>query len=166
MSAADIHGHLIDAQLSNAEQARLIFNATPEIDSAIERLVFIVKHSTGDVQAMARAAISDLQAAYKENRAERGHVRNAAQAASGWTVRRAARELRPILADLLHPFIGDARRQDRLAALYSIFEACPERVLRSVSLRHELDHRSVASPKKTTLLLDLLVEWEAVRAPK
>lgn len=160
-----IHEHLIDAQISNGVQAKLIFNDSPEIDSAIEHNLWIAKHSTGEVREHALAAIRDLTSAYTENRAEREHVRSAAQAASGWNVKRAAREVRPLLADLLHPFISDTRKTDRLAALHGIFESCPARVLRSVSLAHELDNRK-APPKKTTLLLDLLDAWEAGRAPK
>lgn len=164
-SRVGIHEHLIDAQISNAVQAKLIYDDSPEIDSAIEHNLWIAKHATGDVREHALAAIRDLTSAYTENRAEREHVRSAAQAASGWNVKRAAREVRPLLADLLHPFVGPAKRAERLAALHAIFESCPSRVLRSVSLAHELDNRK-AAPKKTTLLLELLAAWEAGRAPK
>jgi hypothetical protein len=166
VSAIDIHEHLMDAQIANARQAALIYNAaTPEIDSAIERLLWIAKHSTGPIREQARAAISDLTTAYTENRTELGHVRGAAQAASGWNVKRAARELRPILSDLLNPLFGPAKRAELLTALHGIFEQCPARVLRSVSLAHELDNRRV-TPRKTTLMLELLAAWEAGRAPK
>lgn len=155
----------MDAVLSNARQALLLYNATPEIDSAIEHNLWIAKHSTGQVRDHALAAIRDLTSAYTENRTEREHVQGAAREASGWSVKRCARETRPILADLLHPFVGPRKRTELLAALHAIFAECPARVLRSVSLAHELDNRK-AAPKKTTLLLELLGEWEAGRAPK
>lgn len=163
MSAPEIHGHLIDAQLANSRQAVLIYNASPEVDSAIERLLWIAKHSTGEIREHARDALRDLNTAYVENRTELTHVRGAAQEASGWSVKRAARETRPILADLLHPFVGERKRGELLAQLHGIFESCPARVLRSVSLAHELDNRK-AAPKKTSLLIQLLDEWEETTA--
>lgn len=161
--------HALDGQVHSQVQEREMYDPSPEIDSGVEHVLAAARLLPAGSEARAHllTALQHFGRALKENAAERKcwHQVTERAASRSWTVQRVANETRPLLADLLQPFTGEARKADRLAALHAIFESCPAKTLRSVSLAHELDNRRVA-PRKTTLLWQLLAEWEAGRAPK
>lgn len=158
----------MEAMVLNRRQEDRLFNRDAEINSALEHIAAADKALTaGDIDAARkhlRGAHTDCITVFRDNQAERAcemAVPSLLTPSQSWTVRRAANETRPILGDLQHPFIGDRLRNERLAMLHAIFEVCPARVLRSIKgMRNEL------GVNKFSLLVELLAEWEAGRAPK
>lgn len=150
---------LMEAQAANAVQDRALFDPSPEIDSAVEHALWLLK-TANDVQRPHAVALVRLLGTVREsNRSEREHVRLATGLVDPITsVHEFAREVRPLLADLANPMLGEAKRAARLGDLHALFGRTVYRSRSAFSLRPLLGVR-----KYTRLLAELEV-WDEARA--
>lgn len=147
--------HLMDAQAANARQDRVLYDPSPETDSALEHLLAIAKTATPEQRPHIRALIRCLGEARHLNAAEREHERAAAAVADPVSsVHEFAKLVRPLLADLMHPFVGEQRRRARLLELHALFGRTLPRTRRAFSCRPLL------GVSKFTELVIRLDEWE------
>jgi hypothetical protein len=131
---------VIDAQVENDHQAALLFNTTPEVDSALERVCALRAH--GVPQHVIGQLIDDLVAVYRSNERERRHERTAAGnidqslrgATQAITVKGFARSASVLLAGL------DKPGAKGVMARRALMRLCAENpaVLAARSLRHEI----------------------------
>lgn len=148
----------------NRAQDRMLVNTTPEIDSLAEILIEL--HDATDPAERRRLAVHGMRllAQVRElNDTERECERTIAGHAEAidldaarerrLTIKRLAAELRPILADLGNPMLGEAGYARRVEALLAVVRQAPPEHLRPecVSLRHELDGNARGARKFTLL---------------
>lgn len=150
---------LIGAQACNAAEDRALYDPSPEIDSALEHALFLLK-TANDVQRPHAVALAQLLSRVRDlNREEREHEMTAAGLADPVSsVHEFARLARPLLADLGNPMLGDRKRADRLGELHALFGRTVHRTRSAFSLRPLL------GVKKYTRLLDELEAWDEARA--
>jgi hypothetical protein len=117
--------HGMDGLASNQQQALLLFNATAEPDSAIERLIIAarVTHTDPDkARRMILEALDDLKRVHGFNKAERVALRAICAEAeqigrNGLSVKDAAAELRAPLATLINPILVSQHPEARRLVL-------------------------------------------------
>lgn len=170
----DVVAPALDGCARNHEQARLIFNATPEVDSLAERIATLYSYDVPhDVIA---AMFSDLRALRESNHAELDAHRTVArtgddlarsigatraglyaQVADHMTVTGIKRRLGGAdgpLAVLAAPAGRDPKTlTDAQAAVRSVVTSAPDAVLNRPSLRNQL------GASRHDLLLALRAEW-------
>lgn len=151
--------YLIAAQSCNAAEDRAIYNPTPEVDSAIEHALVLRKTATSAQRPHIEALIAHLVDVRRLNREERENERAAAGIVDPITTKdEFAKLARPILADLLHPFMGAERSAARLAELHVLFARTSPRTRSAVSVRQLL------GVKKYTRLIEELAAWVELQA--
>lgn len=133
----------------NREQHLLVVNPSEEIDSLVEFANALARTATSEQRPYVHGLIGLIRRLCESNRAELACERTIAAALDDlehatrpWSLRRAAVELRPHLATLCQPF-GDhdtAREQVR-----RICRSCPQEILVSASLAHELGKAKTAA---------------------
>jgi hypothetical protein len=149
---------LLDAQSCNQVQDRELYDPSPEIDSAIERAAFLLKTANDVQRPYAAALMRQLVSVRESNRAERGHEMAAAGLADPVTnVHVFAKVARPLLADIMHPFVGDAKRAARLGELHRLFART------RYSTRTAFSLRPLLGVKKFTALEELHEAWDEAR---
>lgn len=149
---------LLDAQSCNAVQDRALYDPSPEIDSALERAAFLLKTANDVQRPVAVALIRQLAGIRDSNRAERGREMAATGLADPITnVHVFANAVRPLLADLMHPFVGDVKRAERLAELHRLFDRT------RFSTRSAFSLRPLLGVRKYTRLLAELEAWDEAR---
>jgi hypothetical protein len=158
----DVVNHLMDAQAHNAAQARALFNPSPEIDSALEHAMYLLRTSSAQQRPHARALVSHLRDVHRLNEAERKSEREAAAIADGTfgpvtSVHEFSRLARPILADLLNPVMPQRKLAARLGELHELFGRTLPRTREAFSCRPLLGVR------KYTRLVDELQAWGELR---
>lgn len=147
--------HLMDAQAANARQDRVLYDPSPETDSALEHLLAIAKTASTEQRPHIRALIRCLGEARHLNAAERQHERAAAAVADPVSsVHEFCKLVRPLLADVAHPFVGADRRAARRCELHALFARTLPRTRAAFSCRPLL---GVA---KFTTLVEELDRWE------
>jgi hypothetical protein len=127
---------LMDAQASNAVQARLLHNATPEVDSLREILVALAARDLTRFQQLRliTRGVQLVDEIDRHNQLEREHVHSGTGAAEAlgrksMTVKDAARLLRAPLGDLANAMIGGKRRDEAIRLVLDVLDRAPEGLL-------------------------------------
>lgn len=154
----------MDATALNDQQAAMIVNGTPQIDSLVEHLIAALHGERTDEHL--RAALGIVGRIQAANRAEGACERrisgaaddlartfrdaelNGGQPAKMWSAKRVNRETRDALSVLLNPVLT-GQHEDALAAVVAVVAACPRDVLLSERTLHELQ------PRKFRRLMDI-----------
>lgn len=151
---------LMDAQSWNAKQRRALYNATPEVDSAIEHTLVVLKTATDAQRPHLLALLALLRDVFKANEQELRSQRLAAGIADPVSnVHEFVKLVRPLLADLLNPIVPERKKAKRLGELHALFARTVPRTRSSFSCRPLL-----GSPAKYGELLARLEEWEQLVA--
>lgn len=150
----------------NREQHQIAFNPDDEVNSLVEHIREIARTATPEQRPHVHALFDLIRSLCESNHAELRCERFIAAAADamtdpGWTVKRAARELRDPLATLCNPILPEQMKADALTEVRRVIRACPRDLLVTgdtikPALCHELRVR------KSTTLWTLLAEPQAV----
>lgn len=159
--------HALTGQIVNRQQDHHLANTTEDIDSLAEILIAL---DAADDPMQRRRLVTQGLRLIKHirslNDTEHGCEREIAgsveqftpemaAAKQRWTIKRLAAELRPLLADLANPALGQAKRTDRMARLVKVIDEAPPENIKSVWLRNEL------GKAKSFLLNELVAEVRA-----
>lgn len=145
---------LIDAQACNAAQDRALFNASPEIDSALEYALVLLKTANDSQRPYAVALVRSLREIRVANAQEREFERTAAAIADPISnVHEFAKLARPLLADIGNPIMPPRRLAERLGELHALFVRTSPRTRAAFSLR------PILGVSKYTTLVERLAEW-------
>lgn len=154
---------LLDAQAANAAQQRALYDPSPEVDSALEHALFLLKTANDAQRPHARALVELLKSIHGHNAAERHHERTAVGLVENpperlvSSVHEFRRLALPLLVDLANPIM--ARQHDaRLADLHALFERTRPVTRRALSMRPLL------GVSRYTALVERLDAWEAIAA--
>lgn len=151
---------LMDAQAWNAQQRRALYNATPEIDSALERALLLLKTANDSQRPHAVALVAQLREIFLANHEELRSQQFAAGIADPISnVHEFVKLARPLLADLLNPIMSPSKQAARLGELHALFARTLPRTRSAFSCRPLL-----GSPAKYGELLVRLEEWEQLQA--
>jgi hypothetical protein len=152
----------------NREQHRIAFDPDNEINSLVEHIREIARTATPEQRPHVHALFRLIRDLCESNHAELRCERFIAAAADamadpGWTVKRAARELRDPLAVLCNPIIGEQAKERAREDVRRVVRLCPRDLLVlgddvRPSLVNEIRTR------KATALWPFLCEPQAVPA--
>lgn len=127
--------NLMEAQARNREQARLMRNPSPEVDSITECVREIARDATPRQRGHLATLLRLVKRLDESNAVELDLERlsaviadTAAAAATPWSLRRAVRELRDPLAVLTNPMTVSQHKQARMDVL-AVIAACPREIL-------------------------------------
>lgn len=118
----------------NREQHQIAFNPDDEINSVLEHIREIARTATAEQRPHVLALFNLIRRLCESNRAELRCERFIAAAAdamaeTGWSVKRAARELREPLAVLTNPILPERMKDEARAEVRRIVRCCPREVL-------------------------------------
>lgn len=144
---------VVDAALEgialNRAQHRLVTNTTPEVDSLLEHVRELARTATSEQKPHIRAMLELIRLLCESNQAELDCERLIAEAAdrmseSGWSVKRAASELRGPLDVIVYPVkYRPSEQRAAVAAVRDVIRRCPREVLDQPSMRGELRDRKL-----------------------
>lgn len=152
----DVVASALDAQALNRAQHRLAWNPDAEVNSLLEHVRELARTATDEQRPHISALLGLIRRLCESNRAELDCERLIAATADGlgergWSVKRAAHELRDPLAVLASPIIGGARRDSARAEVERIIRACPREVLLDDDAIRESLVNEIRSRKATCL---------------
>lgn len=167
----DVRDQALDGLVHNQDQRRLIYNPDTEAaDSLIEHLALLARTSAPEQRPHIKAALDIARRISQSNRLEGARGRQVAgstdrladelqRITQGGVAplgrRRAARELRGPLANLVNPLVAGTARDEALAAVRDVVSRSSRDNVLSNTVRHEI------GPKRYALLVELVSTMDA-----